>query len=187
MPPIWCRLDRMWFGHPGIMEGTLTRQPFLCPMDHVFEVNVMLRDQPFEEFGPNIDFREYSFLQNPRLPKQVKESFLEVKLCKQQSSKCHETNQTDRQGFIRLPMHSTQEMIVEFFSLYEDVKVIEFSSMMDAFQGFHNAVSERRFRNRVQGYVGIWCCVMNKDPGHIFYDMFWDEKPDWKPVPGLRS
>lgn len=38
MPAIWCRLDRMWFGHPGIMEGTLTRQPFLCPMDHVFEV-----------------------------------------------------------------------------------------------------------------------------------------------------
>jgi hypothetical protein len=38
MPPLWCRLDRMWFGHPGVMEGTMTRQPFLCPMDHVFEV-----------------------------------------------------------------------------------------------------------------------------------------------------
>jgi len=38
MPPLWCRFDRMWFGHPGIMEGTITRQPFVCPMDHVFEV-----------------------------------------------------------------------------------------------------------------------------------------------------
>uniref|UniRef100_A0A804M059 Nucleotide-diphospho-sugar transferase domain-containing protein n=1 Tax=Zea mays TaxID=4577 RepID=A0A804M059_MAIZE len=38
MPPLWCRLDRMWFGHPGILEGTMTRQPFLCPLDHVFEV-----------------------------------------------------------------------------------------------------------------------------------------------------
>jgi hypothetical protein len=28
----------MWFGHPGVLEGTMTRQPFLCPMDHVFEV-----------------------------------------------------------------------------------------------------------------------------------------------------
>lgn len=187
MPPIWCRLDRMWFGHPGIMEGTLTRQPFLCPMDHVFEVNVMLRDKPVEEFGPKIDFREYSFLQNPRLPKQVKESFLEVQLCDQQSSKCHATNQTNRQGFIRLPKHSTQEKIIELFSLYKDFKVIEFSSMMDVFQGLTNTAVETRFRNRVKDYVGIWCCVMNKNPGHIFYDMYWDEKPDWKPVPGLRS
>ncbi|XP_020596119.1 arabinosyltransferase XEG113 isoform X2 [Phalaenopsis equestris] len=187
MPPIWCRLDRMWFGHPGIMEGTLTRQPFLCPMDHVFEVNIMLRDQSFEEFGPTIDFREYSFLQNPRLPKQVKESFLEVQLCEQKLPKCHATNRTERQGFIKLPKHSTQEMIIQLFSMHKDVRVIEFSSMMDVFGGFDNAVAETRFRNRVQGYVGIWCCVMNKDPGHIFYDMYWDEKPDWKPVPGLRS
>uniref|UniRef100_A0A803MNU3 Uncharacterized protein n=1 Tax=Chenopodium quinoa TaxID=63459 RepID=A0A803MNU3_CHEQI len=37
---IWCRLDRLWFGHPGILEGTMTRQPFLCPLDHVFEAIV---------------------------------------------------------------------------------------------------------------------------------------------------
>ena len=41
MPPIWCRLDRLWFGHPGILEGTLTRQPFICPLDHVFEVTLV--------------------------------------------------------------------------------------------------------------------------------------------------
>ena len=38
MPPIWCRLDRLWFGHPGTLEGSMTRQPFICPLDHVFEV-----------------------------------------------------------------------------------------------------------------------------------------------------
>ncbi|KAK8948116.1 hypothetical protein KSP40_PGU020662 [Platanthera guangdongensis] len=141
MPPLWCRLDRMWFGHPGIMEGTLTRQPFLCPMDHVFEVNILLRDHPEKEFGPKISFREYSFLQNPRLPKQVMESFLEVQLCEHQSTKCHGTNQTARPGFIRLPKHSSEEKIIEFFSLFKDVKVIQFSSMMDAFQGFSNTVS----------------------------------------------
>uniref|UniRef100_A0A0A9D6R6 Uncharacterized protein n=1 Tax=Arundo donax TaxID=35708 RepID=A0A0A9D6R6_ARUDO len=72
MPPLWCRLDRMWFGHPGIMEGTMTRQPFLCPMDHVFEVHVMLKDLPEKEFGPHIDFREYSFFENLSLPKQFR-------------------------------------------------------------------------------------------------------------------
>lgn len=42
MPPLWCRLDRLWFGHPGVLPGSMTRQPFLCPLDHVFEVLLCL-------------------------------------------------------------------------------------------------------------------------------------------------
>lgn len=38
MPPLWCRIDRLWFPHPGVLDGSMTRQPFLCPLDHVFEV-----------------------------------------------------------------------------------------------------------------------------------------------------
>lgn len=43
MPAIWCRLDRLWFGHPGVLEGTVTRQPFICPLDHVFEVEYQMK------------------------------------------------------------------------------------------------------------------------------------------------
>lgn len=39
MPPLWCRLDRLWFPHPGVLIGSMTRQPFICPLDHVFEVH----------------------------------------------------------------------------------------------------------------------------------------------------
>lgn len=46
---------------------------------------------------------------------------------------------------------------------------------------------EDKFRNRVKRYVGIWCCVMNHTPGHIYYDMYWDEKPGWKPIPPQTS
>ncbi|WZZ49367.1 hypothetical protein YC2023_049474 [Brassica napus] len=70
MPPIWCRLDRLWFGHPGTLVGSMTRQPFIYPLDHVFEVNIMLKELPEDEFGPGIGIREYSFLDNPSLPKQ---------------------------------------------------------------------------------------------------------------------
>ncbi|GLT80999.1 hypothetical protein SLA2020_524070 [Shorea laevis] len=37
IPPLWCKLDRLWFPHPGALEGSITRQPFLCPLEHVFE------------------------------------------------------------------------------------------------------------------------------------------------------
>ncbi|GJX70887.1 arabinosyltransferase XEG113 [Tanacetum coccineum] len=37
MPPLWCRFDRLWFPHPTVLLGLMTRQPFICPLDHVFE------------------------------------------------------------------------------------------------------------------------------------------------------
>lgn len=46
---------------------------------------------------------------------------------------------------------------------------------------------EEKFRKRVKRYVGIWCCVKDNDPGHIYYDMYWDEKPKWKPIPPQTS
>lgn len=38
---------------------------------HCLQVNVMLKEMPKEEFGPGIDIREYTFLDNPSMPKQV--------------------------------------------------------------------------------------------------------------------
>ncbi|OAY24261.1 arabinosyltransferase XEG113 isoform X1 [Manihot esculenta] len=183
MPPLWCRLDRLWFSHPGVLKGTMTRQPFICPLDHVFEVNVMLKQLPEEEFGPGISIREYSFLDNPSLPKQVKESWLDVQLCQEGTQDCFASNKTSSSGVLRFPNHSNEEMFKTIFSSFKEVKVIQFSSVQDAFLGFTDKKIEEKFRNRVKRYVGIWCCVENHTPGHIYYDMYWDDKPDWKPMP----
>uniref|UniRef100_A0A2C9UHE9 Uncharacterized protein n=2 Tax=Manihot esculenta TaxID=3983 RepID=A0A2C9UHE9_MANES len=161
----------------------MTRQPFICPLDHVFEVNVMLKRLPEEEFGPGISIREYSFLDNPSMPKQVKESWLDVQLCQEGTHDCFSSNNTSRSGVLRFPNHSNEETFKTIFSSFKDVKVIQFSSMQDAFLGFMDKKREEKFRKRVKRYVGIWCCVENHVPGHIYYDMYWDEKPDWKPMP----
>ncbi|GMP95154.1 hypothetical protein CsSME_00044308 [Camellia sinensis var. sinensis] len=183
MPPLWCRLDRLWFPHPGVLIGTMTRQPFLCPLDHVFEVNVMLKEMPADEFGPGINLREYSFFDNPSVPRQVKESWLDVQLCQEGSQNCNVSNSTSPTGVLKFPKNGNEETFKTVFSSFKDVKVIQFSSMQDAFLGFTDKTREEKFRNRVKRYVGIWCCVQNHTPGHIYYDMYWDEKPDWKPIP----
>ncbi|XP_028756023.1 arabinosyltransferase XEG113 isoform X1 [Neltuma alba] len=187
MPPLWCVVDRLWFPHPGVLEGTMTRQPFLCPLDHVFEVNVMLQALPEEEFGPGIGIREYSILDNPSMPLEVKSSWLDVHLCKDGTPDCDASNATTVGGVLRLPKHSTDETLMRVFSSFKDVKVIQFSSMQDAFAGFTDKIREDKFRKRVKRYVGIWCCVMDHTPGHIYYDMYWDEKPGWKPIPPQSS
>ncbi|KAH7835883.1 hypothetical protein Vadar_030814 [Vaccinium darrowii] len=183
MPPLWCRLDRLWFSHPGVLVGTMTRQPFLCPLDHVFEVNTMLKELPEEEFGPSINIREYSFFDNPAVPRQVKESWLDVQLCQAGSLNCNVSTSTSRPGVLKLPKLSSEETLKTVFSSFKDVKVIQFSTMQDAFLGFTDKKKEEKFRNRVKRYVGIWCCVENHTPGHVYYDMYWDEKPGWKPSP----
>lgn len=183
MPPLWCRLDRLWFPHPGVLEGSITRQPFICPLDHVFEVNVMLKELPAEIFGPPIGIREYSFFDNPLMPKQVKESWLDVQLCQQGTRDCIASNTTTPSGALRFPKRSNEETFKTVFSSFKDVKVIQFSSMQDAFPGFTDKAREEKFRNRAKRYVGIWCCVAEHTPGHIYYDMYWDEKPGWRPIP----
>ncbi|KAK1408608.1 hypothetical protein QVD17_40532 [Tagetes erecta] len=181
MPPIWCRLDRLWFPHPGVLIGSMTRQPFVCPLDHVFEVHTMLKALPIEEFGPGINIREYSFFDNPLMPAQVKGSWLDVQLCQEGSENC-QSNITNTAPVLRFPRRSNEETLKTAFSPLKDVKVIQFSSMQDAFLGFTDKAREEKFRKRVKRYVGIWCCVEHQ-PGHIYYDMYWDEKPDWKPLP----
>jgi hypothetical protein len=39
--------------------------PFTCPLDHVLDLENMIKALPEEEFGPHIDFREHSFLAKP--------------------------------------------------------------------------------------------------------------------------
>ncbi|KAL8201176.1 hypothetical protein R6Q57_012515 [Mikania cordata] len=173
-----------------------------------YQVHTMLKALPTEEFGPGINIREYSFFDNSLMPAQVKESWLDVQLCQEGSENC-QSNITNTTGVLRFPKHSNEETLKTVFTPLKNVKVIQFSSMQDAFLGFTDKASnlslffifnlscgflnkniiwshitrEEKFRKRVKRYVGIWCCVDAHNPGHIYYDMYWDEKPDWKPLP----
>ncbi|CAM6082482.1 unnamed protein product [Calypogeia fissa] len=187
MPELWCRFDRMWFGHPGILPGTHTKQPFLCPMDHIFEVNMWLKVLPDDDYGTMIPFREYSFLDNPQLPSKVKSSTLKVSLCELGTPGCKtDPSKVEVPGDIQLPMKSTEDQLKAALSSYTEVHVIEFSSMLGAFGEFSDKTRAAKFSNRVKLYTGIWCCVQDRTPGHIWYDIYWDQKPDWKPQPPGR-
>ena len=41
-------------------------QPFQCPLDHVLDLESMMKNMSETEFGPYIDFREHSFLSKPQ-------------------------------------------------------------------------------------------------------------------------
>ena len=73
MPKLWCLLDRWWAPHEGRIPGTSGPPPgpFVCPLDHVLNLERMAANFSMAEFGPHVHWREYSFLSNPRLPRHV--------------------------------------------------------------------------------------------------------------------
>ncbi|XP_070671834.1 arabinosyltransferase XEG113-like [Malus domestica] len=101
----------------------------------------MLKELPEEIFGPQIGIREYSFFDNPLMPKQVKESWLDVQLCQERTRGCVALNTTSPLGALRFPRRSNEEMFKTVFSSFKDVKIIQFSSMQDAFAGFTDKAS----------------------------------------------
>ncbi|XP_027182148.1 arabinosyltransferase XEG113-like [Coffea eugenioides] len=185
MPRLWCRMDSVFFAHPRDLTGSIMRQPFICPLDYVFQVNIMVKELPENKFGPSIRFREHSLFDNPSMPQKVKDSWLDVDLCQEWSQGCQVSSNTTRSqtGVLKFPKNSSEQTYTAVFSSFKTVKVIQFSSMRDAFAGFADKLKEEKFRNRMKAYMGRWCCVEDHDPPHIYYDIYWDEKPDWKPEP----
>ena len=61
IPPILCGIDRVWFPHYGRFPGSHLRLPFICPQDHVINLEQWRRGK----------FRERSFLMHPQMPKNV--------------------------------------------------------------------------------------------------------------------
>nr|XP_027124977.1 arabinosyltransferase XEG113-like [Coffea arabica] len=185
MPRLWCRMDSVFFAHPRDLTGSIMRQPFICPLDYVFQVNIMVKELPENKFGPSIRFREHSLFDNPSMPQKVKDSWLDVDLCQEGSQGCQVSSNTTRSqtGVLKFPKNSSEQTYTTVFSSFKTVKVIQFSSMRDAFAGFADKLKEEKFRSRMKAYMGRWCCVEDHDPPHIYYDIYWDEKPDWKPEP----
>lgn len=204
MPKLWCGFDRWWAPHDGKIPGSETVLPFQCPMDHIFEVETWLRPMSESEAGSHIDFREYSFLENPSIPKEVLVSQVTVELVNQ----CG-VESTCSQGFAEAAPRNLKMIVAEknisdvgivrLLEHHKDVKILKFSTMVGVFSGFEDPSKSRQFSNRLKRYAGLWCCVgghvWKASPGHIWYDMEFDmiphrdrhnrlwEKP-WKPVTG---
>jgi hypothetical protein len=70
MPPVLCGLDRVWFPHFGRFPGSHFALPFVCPLDHVVNMDRMDASK----------FREYTFLTHPELPEEIRSSVAVVQV-----------------------------------------------------------------------------------------------------------
>eukprot|EP00803_Ostreobium_quekettii_P009210 evm.model.scf_772EXC.7 EVM.evm.TU.scf_772EXC.7 scf_772EXC:53561-60533(-) len=179
VPQMWCGLDRWWAPHAGRIPGSDFALPFRCPMDHIFDLeNGWMRDFAEEDFGPSIDFREYSFLSNPRLPASVNASRIRVEGCDGSEDLCDDgsAQATIQNGAVRLRRNATDVQIATALSSARNVKILDFGPLAGVFGGHEDPAVAGRFMRRTAWYTGLWCCVRGA-PGHVWYDMWWDTVP----------
>lgn len=180
LPKLYCGWDRWWAPHNGRIPNSNLDIPYLCPMDHVLDPEVWSRKKSMEEAGPNIDFREYSFMDNPRITREVLDSRVLIRVCLGAAA-CAESAPTGMQH-IDLTTAVSDAEARSVFETLSSVKVLDFSSMLGVFSGWERPVDQERFyrcekataalfhhtqHRRVRDYAGIWCCI-NRHPGHIW-------------------
>ena len=174
MPKIYCQYDRFWApienGRFGSTDGPPDGEPFLCPMDHVFDMERMKPGRL-----KTLEWREYSFLENPRLPNEVLTSAVLVG-----SAKGDEKNAGARRVAANTkPMDEDEVLRVLGAEDIRDVPLIKLGKMDDIWAGFTSEAKDKAFVEYTKHLTAIWCCVRPppKKPGHIWYDIWFDRVP----------
>ncbi|KAA6425748.1 MAG: glycosyltransferase family 77 [Trebouxia sp. A1-2] len=201
MPQLWCGMDRWWAPHDSNIPGSSLQLPFQCPMDHIFDLEQMIKHHPVEALGPHIDWREHSLLNNPLFPEEDLAAAAHVHICLGGESDCHDGSKqvvlstgASSSSSIGLQANLTDQQLQTALASLEETAVLHFDSMMGAFGGHANHGDASRFQRRTEVYTSLWCCV-DAHPGHVWYDMWWDQIPHedrhkrqisdaWKPSTG---
>ena len=157
LPTLTCGLDRLWWEINGTIPGTDTPLPISpCPADLVLDLEVLMRNHGRD--GRLVALREYSFLQNPRLPAELRTP---ITLPRPPSSLDETSLQPLRAQLAARPAAPLLfgEMPPD---LYEKLPP-----------------SERQQTERtLLAWAAFWCCTKRQNPkvrGAAWYDMFWDQ------------
>jgi len=159
----------------------------------------MSKEYNEEIFGPKINWREFSFMDNPR-SNALKDSILTVKACSGQMMKHPECADgrapaISRGDVVHVRRGLNDMQIREaLFEVASNYKVIHFVGPAKIWGGFESKEKADMFKRRLDMYGSIWCCV-DANPGHIWYDFFWDDKKHvdrhnrviegtWRPMTG---
>lgn len=183
IPQFTAGQDRYWAPHMGIIPGSALKLPYKAPIDHVLDLERMLgREKPFDEFGPNIPYREYSFLDNPACPDEVKNKQIVVNVCKEPEERCSDgskpSEEADGALWVMGGMND-QQLKTALGDAAKKYPVLQFNSTVELFTRHVDDEDHRRFTNRIKLMGSIWCCVQPDPgkPGHVWYDMWWDTVP----------
>jgi len=164
-------------------------------------------DWPEDEYGPHIEWREYSFLENERAKEPVVQRRLLVHTCSEDSTApqppdgvvCNDGTEPAEieagdEMWLQPGMNEEQLRMAFSNAAVDGYTLIHFEDAAALWKGFKDESLANKFKKRLDMYSSIWCCI-DRPVGHIWYDFFWDVGPHkdrhgreigrrWKPQTG---
>jgi arabinosyltransferase len=185
VPQFMAGQDRWWAPHMGRLPGAdKTPLPYRAPLDHILDLEHGLgRRKDEATHGPNVPFREHSFLQNPRMPAHVRDSAVVVEVCPEgNNAACADGSAPAgvSDGVVRLRAGLTDKQIAAALGdVAAEFKVLRFRNVTGVFSRHEERADEQRFHTRMRLLGSLWCCMRPPPgkPGHVWYDALWDIVP----------
>eukprot|EP00798_Chlamydomonas_sp_ICE-L_P001848 gene1848-33268_t len=152
MPPIWCQIDKYW-----------------APLD-----NDWYRKMDLNHFGPHIEWREYSFLENERMKPEVRNSRVELAVCDTNTANCDSTKIID--GKLNVPLATTAPELTKLLKqlVPPSTKILHLPfGSLNVFKLLWKSMAREemeRFEVRSVHLTGTLCCL-STNPGWVWYDM----------------
>jgi arabinosyltransferase len=182
VPQFVAGQDRWWAPHSGRLPQAPTELPYRAPLDHILDLERGIgRKKDVKVFGPDIPYREYSFLENERMPAHIREREVLIELCSAEDS-CADGSQAAvvQNGSIRLKAGLDDKQLQRTLGKVAlEYKVLKFKSIDGVFSQHKSDKDAEKFARRTSLMPSIWCCVQPQPgkPGHVWYDLWWDVVP----------
>jgi len=188
LPPIWCELDKYWAPlDDGNIPGSHFKKPFICPMDHIFDIeNCWYPDRSKQGWGPTVEWREFSFLDNPRMSAAVKNSRLVVEVCPAQGSQegCSDGSSpaVAKNGVVKLAaQQDSSKLLASLGGLKDSHKIWDIVNPVDMWPKqltetggwFTDPEQHKQFIQRIKHSTASSCCL-HTQPGWVWYDLLAD-------------
>ena len=172
MPKLFCGLDRWWAPHDGNIPGAQGPQlPFVCPLDHVFDLDALDRD------GGMVEWKEYSFLDNPKA-RSIKSRTLSIITCNEHSEQCDDGSRQATlidSSIVKLRAQRTDREIERALTgIAEEFDHIELDNPSKLWKGFESREESDLFKQQYLTSTSLWCCAQPDEGhhvGHVWYDI----------------
>ena len=183
MPKLYCGMDRWWAPHDGTIPGSELELPFVCPLDHVIDLETLSADYPEDTHGPKVEWKEYSFLENPGA-KEIQANKVTIITCNEHSTLCDDGRKPatliDGNVIKLRGNRSDTEIKTALKDVIESFDLVEFENPVKLWKGFDNPTDRDKFSARYNQITSLWCCIEPPNqgqPGHIWYDLWHDVVP----------
>ncbi|KXZ42496.1 hypothetical protein GPECTOR_141g694 [Gonium pectorale] len=173
LPRFQCYCSKNWYQTQRcrINFETASTFPFVCSLSQLMRVKRLQQGLSLpgntEYSGHRVFVREYSFLDNPKVPQDIKKSFIEVVPSDQPRSPGLRgdglllAEEPAARGYgwratVAAPLADWELRAV--LARYQTARVLHFPQPGRTLSGFSTTVTQAQFDEEIQKRVAYWCC-----------------------------